>query len=344
MANPPPDQETPEQAAEFLRLTLAKLAELKLPVSALNYALVYHYVSGSHAALNESLDEAFKQGQAPDAETMREYFTRYVCECETVNDAELRNELLLAVAQILGSIVDFAGKAALSNQSLESHLKELALAEDPKKILKIAADIIGETRNFVDATELVEGSIMETTMQIKSLKEELDQAREQANIDTLTGLYNRRGFDHALSDSIRTVEQESGSFCLLMLDIDYFKSVNDTHGHLVGDKVLRGISQLLVKQMRGNDYLSRFGGEAFAIILRDTPITGAFTAAENLRTMVERLKLKQVKSGRSLEQITISIGVACHRKGETDTSLIERCDHALYRAKELGRNRTIIAE
>ena len=113
---------------------------------------------------------------------------------------------------------------------------------------------------------------------------------------------------------------------------------------LVGDKVLKGISSLLHSHMRGNDYLSRFGGEEFAIILRETPITGAFTVAENLRQSIEKLRLKHVKTGQQIGKVTISVGLAAYRQGETVIELIERCDRALYRAKSLGRNRTVLAD
>ena len=99
-----------------------------------------------------------------------------------------------------------------------------------------------------------------------------------------------------------------------------------------------------MKNMRGSDYLCRYGGEEFAIIMTETLITGAFTVAEKLRKSIEKLRLKHVKTDQQIGQVTISIGVASYRNGETDVSIIDRCDKALYRAKSLGRNRTVIAD
>jgi diguanylate cyclase (GGDEF)-like protein len=96
--------------------------------------------------------------------------------------------------------------------------------------------------------------------------------------------------------------------------------------------------------MRGNDILSRFGGEEFAVILPNTPITGAFTVAENLRVSAQKLRLTHVKTGQRLAEVTISTGVACYRKGESIDDFISRGDKALYRAQHQGRNKTVISE
>lgn len=336
--------DSPESTSEYLRLALAKLNKFKLPISPVNYSLMYFYVSGKDLALNTRLDALFDDIENWTDDTARSIFRRFICECSENDYHELREELLLTVAQILGSVIDIAGKAAMSNSVLEGHMEQLASSSEPKEILQIAAGIIADTRKFIEQSQEFESGLVETTQEINLLKDELDQARKMATTDALTGLHNRRGFDEALSNAIKEFRGAKGNFCLLIIDIDFFKDVNDNHGHLVGDKVLIGIAKLLRKQMRGNDYLSRFGGEEFAVLLRDTPITGAFTAAENLRKIVEKIRLKHVKSGQQLDKITISIGVGCYRKGEQEKAYIQRCDNALYRAKSLGRNRTVLAD
>lgn len=333
--------ESTDRSAEYLRLALSKLSQSKLPVSPINYALSYFYVAGKDVALNNKLDDLFTRWNDDEA---RKLFQRFICRCNKNEYQELREELLMTVAQILGSVIDLAGKAAISNSTLEQHMERLAKSSDPKEILTIASKIISDTRNFVDESREFETDLMESTQEISILKDELDHARRMAATDALTGLHNRRGFNQAMNEAIENNHRQDDYISLLIIDIDHFKKVNDNHGHLVGDKVLVGISQILQKQMRGRDYLSRFGGEEFAVILRQTPITGAFTVAESLRKVVEKLQLKHVKTGQQLERVTISIGVASYRKGESMKDYIGRCDHALYRAKSLGRNRTVIAD
>lgn len=344
VTNSKPADTTHETAAEYLRLCLAKLGQLKLPITPVNYALVYFYVSGEDVELNTRLDELFVDSDKWSDEQARELFAQYVCQCSGGKDSALEQELLVTVAQILGMVVDLSGRTAISSEKLESHLKNLAASKDPVEVLRVASDIIAETRSFVDETTKFESSLRQSTQEIKLLKSELDNARKQATVDSLTGLNNRRGFDQALTTAIDSVKSDHRIFSLIILDIDHFKSVNDQHGHLVGDKVLIGIARQLFKQMRGNDYLSRFGGEEFAILLLDTPITGAFTVAENLRKSIEKLRLKHTKTGQLIGKVTISIGVACFRSEESAEALIQRCDKALYRAKSLGRDRTVIAD
>lgn len=320
------------------------LSSYQLPVNPVNYALMYFYVSGRDVALNKKLDKMFAEFDRWTHDEAKQLFTRYICQCNENEYQQLREELLATVAEILGCVVDMAGKAAMSNSKLEKHIEHLASAGDPKDVLSIASDILADTRRLIDESREFENELVESTQEISLLKTELDQARRMATTDALTGLHNRRGFDQALKKLVELNKLKRENFCLLILDIDHFKRVNDNHGHLVGDKVLIGISKILHKHMRGNDYLSRYGGEEFAILLRETPITGAFTVAENLRKSVENLRLKHVKSGIQLEQVTISIGVACYRMAEPMTEFIQRGDRALYRAKSLGRNRTVLAD
>ncbi len=331
-------------ATEYFRLSLAKLGEFKLPITPVNYALIYYYVSGEDVELNNRLDEMFADATNWSEQHASDLFSQYVCPFTGGGNQALEQELLLVVAQILGMVVDLTGKSALSSDALELHLEQLAASKKPEQVLGIAASIIAETRHFVSEAKKFESSLRQTTEEIEQLKDKLDNARKQATIDSLTSLHNRRGFDKALKEAIETHKIGQHDFCLLILDIDHFKAVNDNHGHLVGDKVLIGIAKQLLNQMRGNDYLSRFGGEEFAILLLGTPLTSAFTVAEKLRRTVGLLRLKHTATGQKIGKVTISIGVACYRPDEDGESLIQRCDQALYRAKSLGRDRSVIAD
>lgn len=339
-----PGNDSNERVSEYLRLALAKLSQNHLSCTPVNYAIMYFYVSGKDVALSKRVDELLKEPQLWDEDLTQNLFRRFICECSDDEYQELRAELLLTVAQILGSIVDLAGIAAMSNKSLEEHVKLLASTKSPREVLRIASNIIADTRHLIQQSRDLETNLTESTTEISQLKDELDNARRMADTDALTGLYNRRGFDNELLRLLKKHNSDVADVCLLILDIDHFKAVNDNHGHLVGDKVLAGISRLLEQHMRGSDHLSRFGGEEFAILLRDTPAKGAMTVAENLRKAVQKLRLKHVKTGAQLGKVTISIGVACYRKGESRADYVDRCDKALYRAKSLGRNRTVLAD
>jgi diguanylate cyclase len=128
-----------------------------------------------------------------------------------------------------------------------------------------------------------------------------------------------------------------------MLDIDHFKAVNDTHGHLIGDRVIRFVAQVMQKNTKGQDTAARYGGEEFTLLLPGTPSAGAKSVAETIRAAVSKAQLVRADNKKPLGQITISAGVATFRKGEDIMEFINRADQALYRAKKEGRNRVSLA-
>jgi len=167
------------------------------------------------------------------------------------------------------------------------------------------------------------------------LRKRLELALEhEASFDKLTELYNRRKFEEVLAAEIRRSERYGQSFCLLLLDIDHFKSINDTYGHDQGDEALRAMGEVLRNQSRETDTAGRWGGEEFVLLLPETDIIGAQLVAETLRQQVENHDFGEVGP------LTISTGITAHVPGDTSTSLFKRADQALYQAKNNGRNRT----
>ena len=128
---------------------------------------------------------------------------------------------------------------------------------------------------------------------------------------------------------------------ILMLDIDHFKNFNDGYGHQVGDQVLRLVAGVLQENVRDGDLAARYGGEELMAILPGAAIDAGFEAAERVRRRIAEARLTRRTTGEEISSITVSIGVAQFRMGETADGLIERCDKALYQAKRLGRNRTV---
>lgn len=153
--------------------------------------------------------------------------------------------------------------------------------------------------------------------------------------DPLTGLNNRRRFDVLLSFELSRCQRYNSTFSLIMLDIDYFKKINDTYGHHTGDIVLVHLSTILSQNARLTDHLCRWGGEEFIIILSDTDSAGALLFAEKLRKVIESYSFP------TASKVTVSLGVTEYVKKETQESICSRVDKALYKAKEKGRNRTI---
>jgi len=162
-------------------------------------------------------------------------------------------------------------------------------------------------------------------------------------IDALTPAFNHRYFQEALGKEIHRHARSGNEFALAMLDIDNFKRINDTFGHPIGDEILKGLVEELMTNARDSDIVSRYGGEEFAIIFPDTPVSSAREAANRLREVVERREFPQASINRTL-RITISVGVSVYpRDGVTAADLVARADAALYFAKKSGKNQVAMA-
>jgi diguanylate cyclase len=181
-----------------------------------------------------------------------------------------------------------------------------------------------------------------STREIQTLRTRLRQAQADAYTDTLTGLANRRGFEHA----VQTLQDTRGSLAscaVLFIDIDHFKSINDSHGHAFGDRVLRRVGELIRESIKGRDIAARLGGEEFVVLLTDTTIAGAWVVGEQLRDATARCGVRR-QDGLPMEHVTVSIGVAMADADEAVATLVERADAAMYRAKRNGRDRITCAE
>jgi len=174
------------------------------------------------------------------------------------------------------------------------------------------------------------------------LLKELEELRKESLVDPLTGLGNRRFADISLASSARRLEAEGLPFGVLMLDIDHFKDVNDTYGHLFGDRVLRMIGWTLANAVRRRDSAARWGGEEFIVIApgADEAVLGEM--AERARVLVERSWL--MNEAKERVSATVSIGGAVARKGESIEDLVSRADERLYACKRAGRNRTEVGD
>ena len=172
--------------------------------------------------------------------------------------------------------------------------------------------------------------------QSKANQEELERL---VNHDSLTGLYNRRAVLHLLDEQIGYSKRYNEKFSISMLDIDYFKKVNDTYGHLIGDDVLVKIAAILQQQIRGTDFAGRYGGEEFILILPRTELSSAMVMAERIRGSIESSEMQD--SDGNIFHVTVSQGISVFRPdGDRDRdALIARADEALYKAKDNGRNR-----
>lgn len=214
--------------------------------------------------------------------------------------------------------------------------------------LRAAAVLVGVTQftsvkdsNLIQAATFLMATVammLANLGMVVMTKERADECnRTLALVDALTGLYNRRHIQQSLTQQIARARRQHLPLSLLMLDIDHFKHVNDSHGHQSGDKVLRDLATCIKERVRTQDTVGRWGGEEFIVLLPDTDAAGAEALAEQLRQAVERWRFVSLQA--QPIPLTISIGVHALAEGEGSDELVGVADRALYLAKQHGRNR-----
>lgn len=185
-------------------------------------------------------------------------------------------------------------------------------------------------------------SLRKVMIRLSETKKELDKKGKMAINDGLTGLYNRGFFDESLNAEVQDSIKKNRSLTLSMMDLDGFKVINDTLGHLMGDHILSEIAEVIKNSSRASDLPARYGGEEFAVILPNTNVSEARMVAERIRENIEAIDF--IVEGKPTTSITISVGIAPLKGSDLAADLIERADKALYAAKKRGGNRVSVSK
>ncbi len=331
-----------EKSAEYLRMALPLMSKQAAGLHPVSYAVWYEYVSGRNAALKARIDEALRGGVIFDDAGTHELFHKHIAEL----DQSLAQRVTDGFQKVMADMSHSASQANDHAHQVGNVLDRLS--ED---LASSAGDKLGagmetlrkQTRNMQGAVSVLRERLDESRREIEQLRHEVAKAREDALADGLTGLVNRRGFDMALNAQLSARDPEEVGPSLVIVDIDFFKRVNDNYGHLFGDKVIRAVAQILKDNVKGKDTAARYGGEEFCILLPETPLDGASYVAEKIRATVEKCRIKRVDSKETVANVTVSLGAACYRRGESANDFLGRADGALYKSKSAGRNRITLA-
>ncbi len=223
------------------------------------------------------------------------------------------------------------------------HLVAAFGANDADVIRREAEGVVQVVTDVMDQRKKLQQEQMQVLSEkIQKLKAELHEARESAALDPLTQLHNRSSLDSQLERVADLSFLMSATPCLLMIDVDHFKSVNDRFGHPIGDEVIRRVADTLVRNfLRREDFVARYGGEEFVVVVPDSSAHAVRQRAERVRQAIGEIGFSK---GKDEFSVTASIGVAVLGPGDTGKTWLARADAALYEAKSAGRNRVIFAE
>lgn len=332
-----------DRTIAFGERAINKIRENKNSAYPRIYELWYTYAMSHNAPLNRAVESVMKERGHLSDNDVEELYDDYLSPLRFSDRIDVVGSKLMGEIEQMMQVVGLAsGSAEIFGGELKSVASSLDAGTVKVENLKgIVEQLLRSTREMEISNRILENRLRESSTEIATLQADLNAVRTESLTDPLTSLSNRKAFDAGLAAAIKQADASHETLSLLITDIDHFKKFNDTYGHLTGDQVLRLVALAVKQNVKGADLAARYGGEEFAIVLPGTAIRAALTVAEHVRRAVMAKELVKRSTGENLGRVTISIGVAQYRRGDTSASLIERADSCLYAAKRAGRNRVI---
>jgi diguanylate cyclase len=333
--------ESKEQSAELLRLTLPLMARQSAAYHPISYTIWYEHLAGINPPLSTALAARIDANEPLNDDEVYGLYMRHVSERDAavLDDLQARLQNLLDdTAQTFNSAGEDTGHFS---RTLRESRSDLAEEVTVAKIQQVISRLLSEALRMETMTQILTEKLEGRTQEVKALTQQLQRAQAEAVIDPLCGIHNRRGF---LREAKAVLETDSGlaGSALVLADVDHFKQINDTFGHVLGDKVLRSIAGIFRDSIKGRDIAARIGGEEFALLLPQTTLEGARTVAEQIRSTISRGRICRDQNRETIGTITVSLGVAAGAPGESLDTLMFRADQALYAAKRAGRNQVCV--
>ncbi|MFT6122031.1 MAG: diguanylate cyclase [Oleiphilaceae bacterium] len=329
------------KAIALLKQTLPEMNKRNIPTTPDNYAIWYEYVSGKNTKLVDAIHVLDKQHASFSDNVLRELYITHIA---NAHQAAV-NQLSASVKKIIN---DFLTKIASEGEGLSNYAhtlsdfsKKVEGVDDINDIKHLISHILEETQKQENSTQNMQTSLEKITEEMKSLRAEVAKLNAEATTDSLTKINNRRAFDMEVDNCVSNSKLQEKPLCILFIDLDHFKIFNQKFSHTIGDKVLRFVATLLKNNIKGSDFVARFSGEQFIILLPETEYTDALIVAENIRDRLSKQTLSDSAEKIELGTITASIGVADYKFGTSAENLIRTADKCMREAKRSGRNQVV---
>ena len=330
--------DTFERSRDLLKLAIPLMSRQTAALHPISYAVWYEYVAGTNDALTREIEALTNNGARLDERETLRLYTTHVAGFDPGHAERLQARFEEILQRVNLSAAEMGRRANEYGIELADWGNELAAAASVDQAQAGLQRVLDRTRGIQSAVHVLSRKLEESRQESEQLRVELTRSQEASLTDALTSLTNRRGLDLVLAECARQAETRSGDLSIAMADLDRFKSVNDTYGHPVGDRLLTKVSQALKANVKGRDTVARYGGEEFVIVMPDTPLDGAKALAEQIRLSISHIQLALGEGEESVSNFTISIGVTRLHAGESVDALLARADEALYVSKRRGRN------
>lgn len=330
-----------EKAGDIAKRAMELMNSHDVPAAPPNYAVWYNYVSERFPDLKKTLDHMIQSKEAFDGKRNEELYETFLADQKEgllLQDtgAEMQEQVKQLLMVLGGASQDIAGFGA----SIKTNIDKFNTDQSLGSIEAFVQSMMLETRRIQESNAQLQEQLNQSSERIKTLQANLEKAEEETYTDALTGIANRKKFDVALVAEMAAAKAEGSSLCLAVGDIDHFKKFNDTYGHQVGDQVLKLVARALHENVKGSDLAARYGGEEFALILPATSIEHAHGLVEAIRKTIGSRVIRNKQKGQDFGSVTLSLGLAQYRSGESAGEFIDRADTLLYEAKKAGRNQT----
>ena len=336
--------EAKEHSAELLRLVLAAMGRHDAVYNPVTYTVWYEHVAGLNQRLSHALEQALQAKPRLNDVDMWQLYVSFVADLDTRTIQRISSELQRMMAGMAESAARTGNQAGVYGEQLLDLTAALTTG-DGGLLSPVVSQVIASTAQMKDTTQALERQVNASQQEIALLKDELVRTRDDSYKDALTGVLNRKGFDQKLIEMLAQPLPEGRSHGLVMLDIDHFKLVNDTHGHVMGDRVLQALGEVLRSVVGEASDLSvaRYGGEEFAILMPDRSLVLCQQLAELVCSHTRTMKIRDRHTKAVVLTVTISGGVSTMQAGDDAQTLIARSDAALYQSKQAGRDRVTCA-
>lgn len=327
-----------QASAELMRLALQKIAQHTAKLNPRTFSVWYEHLAGFNPGLDLAINELQAQNKPIDNVVINRLYRKFVSECNLDVQDLIRDKTNHLLTDLQNRTRETGKQATQYDTQLQRSVELMDGEQIPTtRLHDLIVDLRQETLEMQHSIQDLNQHLRHSQNEIRTLQQQLEQARSQAITDPLTGLLNRRGFEMRSEQVLGASQQQS--IAAIMLDIDHFKRVNDTYGHLFGDKVIRVLADLIKTHVGNNGIAARLGGEEFSILLPNSNEASVQALAETIRQAMENGKINSKQKNEPLTSVTVSLGVAIRQGGEGYTSLLDRADQALYQSKQNGRNR-----
>ena len=329
---------------ELARLALEAMQRQNVWPTPLNFELWLHVVSDPKGPLGQEIQRLLGAGE-PITEAVSEELAAAFLPKTKLNDQirDAGDQLSRELATVAKAMSSAQKSSESYGQTLADVGRELDSGNEGPDVRQMVDTLSSATRHIQRENRALEEQLRDSTEEVGRLREHLEQVRRDATTDALTNLANRKAFDEELERACAEADASGQIIALAVIDIDHFKTFNDTWGHQTGDQVIRYVASVIGRMAPPPRFAARYGGEEFGVIFSGEPAALVHQTLEEIREEVGSRTLKRRSTAEELGCVAVSAGYAVRRKGETPERLMERADTALYTSKRGGRNRTTAA-